>query len=468
MGCTIVIPCLLASLLSPGSLAGAEIGLIWADHDRPGNPIFVASSGNGQWTTESFPPSGRFDDNYAPCLAFDPDGVPWVAWAGRRGNAAPALRIARSVGGSWIAVERAADGDGAWESMPALAFDPRSAGWLAFSREAGDSTEIFCSPIEDAAVGPAVLVSAPDATPDVHPAIACGADGTPIVVWEGWEENRAQVFISRRLNGIWTMERAVAPPGDDDRIWPEISLDGRDRPVVSWRVNGESVSSREETDGGTWTPVRFHPALDGPVSLPASVSSEAWMARRGGNDRNASWRCFTPARSRPTREPDGRRSSASYRYIGYGDSITYGHDTYPKPYPWYGMPLADLLASAHPGNSYYLYNEGYPGANTHDMCFGGGEWGCPGINGVINDHSDASAVLIMGGTNDIKNIGNPALTKSYLGQIIDRTRAKGKEPILGTIIPRFDKASYRDASFTMALSYIIPLAGEKGCLLADP
>jgi lysophospholipase L1-like esterase len=468
MGCAIAIPCLLAVLLSPGSLAGDEVGLIWADHDRPGNPIFTASFGNGRWTTESFPPSGHFDDNYSPGLAFDPAGVPWAAWAGRRRTESPAIFLSRYASGAWSPERKIGGGAGAWESMPALAFDSPGNGWLAFSREAGSSTEIFCAPILAGAAGTAVLVSPPDVTPDVHPAVACASDGTPIVVWEGWENDRAQVFLSRYRAGRWTKERSLLPGGDEDRIWPEIFLDDRDRPVVSWRVNGESVSYREETDGRAWETVRSQPARASPASLPAGVAAEAWMAGRGGNNRNASWRCFPPSRARAAPAPDARRETSSYRYIGYGDSITYGHDTYSRPYPWYGTLLPDLLASTHPGNSYYLYNEGYPGATTYNMLYGGGDWDCPGIYGVISSHSDASHVLIMGGTNDIAHIGNPALTKSYLGAIIDRTRARGKEPIVATIIPRMDEGGYLEDSYTMSVFYIDPLADEKGCRLADP
>jgi lysophospholipase L1-like esterase len=468
MGCAIAIPCLLAVLLSPGSLAGDEVGLIWADHDRPGNPIFTASFGNGRWTTESFPPSGHFDDNYSPGLAFDPAGVPWAAWAGRRRTESPAIFLSRYASGAWSPERKIGGGAGAWESMPALAFDSPGNGWLAFSREAGSSTEIFCAPILAGAAGTAVLVSPPDVTPDVHPAVACASDGTPIVVWEGWENDRAQVFLSRYRAGRWTKERSLLPGGDEDRIWPEIFLDDRDRPVVSWRVNGESVSYREETDGRAWETVRSQPARASPASLPAGVAAEAWMAGRGGNNRNASWRCFPPAQARPQRKPDGRQSSASFRYIGYGDSITYGHDEGSDTSGWYGSELADLLAAAYPGHSFYLYNEGYPTSTTYDLLYGGGERDCPGINSVIDSHGYASRVLIMGGTNDIVSIGDPDLTKWYLGQIIDRARAKGVEPILATIIPRVDEGRYMEASQTMSLSYIIPLSEEKDCRLANP
>ena len=174
------IACLLA-LLSSGPASGADYGLAWADHERDGNPVFVAFRDGDGWSVEPFPPSAAFDDNYSPCLAFEPDGTPCVAWAARRGTGTPAIYLSRRVDGEWEPARGIGEGTGAWESMPSLAFDRRGNGWLAFSREAGSSTEIFCAPLVRGNAGEAEMLSSPDVSPDVHPAIACAADGTPVV-----------------------------------------------------------------------------------------------------------------------------------------------------------------------------------------------------------------------------------------------------------------------------------------------
>ncbi len=463
----LAIPCLLASLLAPAATDTDETILIWADHDRDGNPVFVAFRDEGGWSVEQFPPSADFDDNYSPCLAFGPDGTPWVAWGARKGTDAPRVRLSRRAGGSWTVPCQIGGEESAWESMPSLAFDRRGNGWLAFSREAGSSTEIFCAPLVRGRAGEAEMLSSPDVSPDVHPAVAVAPDGTPVVAWEGWEEGRALIFLSRRRDGRWTEEEIVGGGGAVDRVWPEVSCEGSGRPVVSWREGGRRVSFRERAGRRGWEDGPESAADDPSFTLPASFSSEGWLARRDV-DAPSSRRAFPLPRRRQREAPEPCAGAGSFIYIGYGDSITYGHDNGSDSTGWYGSILSEIFSEDHPHTDYYPVNEGYPQTTTYDLLYGGGEWDCPGIDAVLENHGDAGMILVMGGTNDLAHIGNPSLTKSCLGEIVDRARGKGVEPVLATIIPRVDEYFYFADSRTLSLSYIAPLAAEKGCALADP
>ncbi len=467
MSILFAIPCLLASLLAPAATDPNETILIWADHAHIGNPVFVAFLNAGEWSVEHFPPSAPFDDNYSPCLAFGPDGTPCVAWAARRGTGTPTIYLSRRADGEWEPARRIGGGTGAWESMPSLAFDRRGNGWIAFSREAGSSTEIFCAPLVHGRAGEAEILSSPDVSPDVHTAIAVAPDGAPVVAWEGWKDGRARIFLSRRRNGRWTEEEIVGGGGAVDRVWPEVSCDAGGRAVVSWREGGRMVSSRERTGGSGWENGPETAADNPSFPLPDSFSSEGWLAGRG-EDAPSSRRAFPLPRRRKREARAPRAGSGSFIYIGYGDSITYGHDYGSDSDGWYGSILAEIFSEDHPHTDYYPINDGYPQTTTYDLLYGGGDWDCPGIDSVLEDHEDAGMILVMGGTNDLAHIGNPSLTKSYLGEIVDRARDKGVEPVLATIIPRVDEYFYFADSRTLSLSYIAPLAEEKGCALADP
>ena len=103
MASLLAIPFLLASLLAPAATDADETILIWSDHARDGNPVFVAFRDAGEWSVEPFSPSAPFDDNYSPCLAFGPDGTPWVAWAASRGTGTPAICQSRLSGSDFWA-----------------------------------------------------------------------------------------------------------------------------------------------------------------------------------------------------------------------------------------------------------------------------------------------------------------------------------------------------------------------------
>ncbi len=130
-------------------------------------------------------------------------------------------------------------------------------------------------------------------------------------------------------------------------------------------------------------------------------------------------------------------TAAGYSYIGYGDSITYGHGNGSDASNWYGLLLKNMLQNSHPSNDYTLYNEGYPVSKTSDLLNGPGypSYPCPGINTILNNHPDAAKILIMGGTTDVNYSVPPSETKYNLGQLIDRARGNGVEPIISTLIP---------------------------------
>ncbi len=311
-----------------------------------------------------------------------------------------------------------------------------------------------------------VLVSAPDGSPDGNPFIAPDGEGGLLVVWEGWVDGRAQVFRSRLVSGEWTAEERVDPRPESDQIFPRARETGFGRTEISWREDGENVTAEDgKTVRGT--------ADSGPTKALSGApypNGAAWLLCENGDGSGSAYRyrdLLSPLPEDKTTEVP-LRGSASEHYIGYGDSITYGHDSGSDTGGWYGSLLAAMLPSLYPGLNFYFYNEGYPGAETHDLLLGGGAWGCPGINTVIDNHPDATKILIMGGTNDVDHGIPPPTIQFNLSEMVDRARAKGVAPLLGTIIPSNKDTPAFLGSWQLSTYYIPPLADAKGCPLANP
>ncbi|MFH1038025.1 MAG: GDSL-type esterase/lipase family protein, partial [PVC group bacterium] len=445
-------------LLHPFTSAPAEeMWLVWSDYNQNGNPVLISQLRQDDWHTENFPPGQTFDANFAPSPGLDKAGNLWVVWAACRDNAVPAVYWSRQQGDSWGAPRRV-DGESArWECTPAIAFDRGGNPIVAWSAVAGASTEIFCSGWSGDGFGPAVMVSAPDDAPDGRPSLAIGDDGNPDVFWEGWQDGHAQIFLSRLESGTWSPEETADPRPGVDQILPA-ARGG----AASWMEDGTAV----EFEGGKRRAGRGIAGGVPGAGLP-DCGSGAWLLLKNpaGDPAAYRYRTLLPPRARTGSGPTGR-ALATYYYIGYGDDITCSRSYGPDIGNWYGTHLSSMLPTIFPGQTFVLYNEGYPLSITSDLLSGGGA--CPGINAVIDSRPLAGKILIMGGTNDVGWGVALSDTAYYLGQMIDRARAKGVEPILGTIIPRVDAIENYNRSTDLSTNYIPPLATEKNCALADP
>ncbi|MFH1038169.1 MAG: GDSL-type esterase/lipase family protein, partial [PVC group bacterium] len=454
--------------LFPRSAPAEELRLIWADDEKDGNPVYLSRLGEDGWETGKFLPAASFTAGYAPCLGIAPDKTSWVVWAACADTAVPAIYYSRKPGDLWSEPRRVDASSGRWECTPAIAFDQAGNPAVAWSGIAGGSTEIFCARWAGDGFGPAVMVSTPDDSPDSSPSIAPDGEGSLLVVWEGWSGGFSQVFKSRLTGGEWTPEEIVDPRPGSDQILPAARETGFGRTEIAWREDGENVTA----EGGKTVRGDADRGLAGALSGAGAPDpgSGAWLLRENGDGTWGAYRYRALLPPPPEKEASWppRRGSATDYYIGYGDSITYGHSGGSNTSGWYGSLLAAMLPALYPGLSFYFYNKGYPGAETHDLLLGGGEWGCPGINSVISSHPAATKILIMGGTNDISHGVYYTVTQFNLGEMIDRARNNGVEPMLATIIPRDDEDVYFIASWQLSDYYISPLADEKDCLLADP
>ncbi len=421
---------LLGTVMLP-PLPAQEMWLVWADPGAPGNPIFLSQRRAAAWTTEQYPGGGGNWTNYMPCLGIDGEGNPCLVWAAQIENNPARIYYSRRENGGWSLPRAVSGAGGGWESTPSIIFDRDGFLWIAWSAVAGPSSEIFCARAEGEAFTRPVMVSTPDDSPDARPVISLDTDGGPVVTWEGWTGRGYGYFSSRFREGNWSPEEAAARPGGF--VLAPAAVAGAPLSSEALAEKGAWVISRDRE--GLWEAGRCR---DMPTAVSPPVTGGAVP---GGADGN-------------------------HQYTGFGDSITYGA---PDKHKCYIPLLKTGLESSYPGTVYTINNEGYPRARTYHLLDGGGfsPWKCPGIDAVLDAHT-ATIILIMAGTNDIEDGDNYSDISWNLGEMVDRSRTHGYEPILATIIPRWDSSLVLQRSQTLDLAYIRPLADEKNVRLADP
>lgn len=140
--------------------------------------------------------------------------------------------------------------------------------------------------------------------------------------------------------------------------------------------------------------------------------------------------------------------------IAFGDSLTEGCDVHILGYSlsgcgWMGgygyeNALTSLLVSNGYSSNYAVYNYGMGGETTAD--------GVNRIDSVLDNlcNQDAGYILLMEGTNDLLHHAGWPEVQFNLGVMIDKSRARGIEPLLATLTPDPDH-DYKD----------IPLMNEK-------
>ena len=460
------LPLLLFFLLQPARLSSPrELYSIGESRNAPDGKMVLFRYRAGAWEEEAFPPADGGGGCFSPALAVSPGGELWAAWAAR-GEDRPKIYFSRRREGGWTEPLRVTAEDGCWEMTPAIAFGPDGTLLAAWSGERDGSSAIYCARWGDGGFGRAEMVSSPGRSPVLHPALAVAPEGRAFLAWQEWDGEHYRVFSSLRRGGRWSAAEPLAGRSAGDETFPSVfALEGRNW-ECSWVERGRLVSATGE-------PGRFSDPV--PAEHPAPGCPAA-----GGEPPVAGWVVERdPAGATRTRrtgvvfEADGgsrfreeKTAIGNRVFIGYGDSITWG--TYEKG--WCYIPLLESsLQTAHSAD-YTLYNHGYPGATTADLLSGPGhpDWPCPGISDVIAG-SDASRILIMAGTNDVRNLISPATSQTHLGAMVDRARAAGCEPVLATVIPVYKNWPDRyNRTEILNRDYILPLARAKNCLLADP
>jgi lysophospholipase L1-like esterase len=210
------------------TFAVAPDGQLWAAWvaDTGDDWEIAASRWDGQaWAPAEIvaPQPDRWDAS--PSLAFDVNGVAWLAWASSTG-VDDTLHLSHWTGYGWSAPEEVPVQETMPSRQPALAQDPDGGLWLAWVGFDGNDDEIYAAHWDGSAWSEPQRISGDDVDPaayDTQPRLAVGSDGDVWVAWTGHEKFLdTEIFVAHWEGQRWLGEQQVSP--DDDTVDASPSL----------------------------------------------------------------------------------------------------------------------------------------------------------------------------------------------------------------------------------------------------
>ena len=157
--------------------------------------------------------------------------------------------------------------------------------------------------------------------------------------------------------------------------------------------------------------------------------------------------------------------AAAFVLVGIGDSITQGVP-YIQYIPngarvgGYEPPLEELYAGK--GVRARVHNFGWAGERTTG--------GISRIDSVLNAVEGLQFLLLLEGTNDLIDGTSPATVVFNLGVMVERARAAGVQPVVGTITPDLRPDRFKPIAETnllirqMAAEKIVPYCDLNGAM----
>jgi hypothetical protein len=269
----------------PSVTEGAD-GTLWVtwESDRSGNSDVwykTSSDGGATWSAaiQLTTDPGRDSDSAVIQLA---DGSIMVLWASyRSGNSDIWYKISSDGGGTWCtAIPLTSDPD--WESEPAITQLADGTLLIVWSFH----SELWYKTSND---GGATWSSAIQLTsgggPDHDPAITQAADGTLWVVWSSWglPPRFCPIWYKTSSDGgmSWSAEECLA--GYKEGCCPAIAKGADATPVVMWCYPELYVSGSHLMLGAQWTRFRGHDCHPGLASMNGGDTAVVWESDRGAN-----------------------------------------------------------------------------------------------------------------------------------------------------------------------------------------
>lgn len=371
-----------------------------------------------------------------PDFDFSPDGRPWIIWLNALENETRVLVLDVSSRRTWrLAVESSASVTG-----PGILFDAEGSPWAYWNATFGQSGEIVYRVLNQGKWSPPASVPRKNRFPALNPDAAVDSRGTIWLTWSGYDGQDYKIYLTHWTGTGWAPETQVSEsPGPN--LFPSLGFDSDGYPLVIWTRPSERGriiclnSYRYETAGRELT-LEPQPGLPVPPKIIQDHGAPAIFLKSGDGFRVKSLsQAFVPTypNALPSTPPPPRFLNSfqfdENRYVGFGDSITFGYvDWYPYPERGY-IPRLDAILNAEYG-SQRVINEGFGGEVTAE--------GLVRIDKVFIADL-ARYILIMEGTNDVIfediSIASAAFN---LREMVHKCLAAGAFPTIATILPRFD------------------------------
>ncbi|MFC2165154.1 GDSL-type esterase/lipase family protein [Acidobacteriota bacterium] len=400
---------------------------------------------------ETQPVSQREGFHISPDLTFDHSNNPWVAWISyAKGDYIVHVKNMRS--------KRAWQLNGPlWHGAysPQIAVDTNNKIWVVWAENREGQDDIVYSSYDGFQWAPPSKLGGKSTSPRILPTISLDGTGRPCVSWSSHDGRDYEIYFTRWDGYAWSPEERVTTNHVSDSQ-PCLAFVSGDIPIFVW-VQTEGSHSRiclRYKLDQVWSPVY---ELDQSYKASTSTPKISTLGDRLGVTWQSKGEIRTILLSFPQLQgqtPDVMKSAIptiptgewpdENKYIGFGDSITFGMiDFKETPQLGYIPRLESLLYKTYGPTQ--VINEGWPGERTEN--------GLARIREVLDLHK-ALFFLLMEGTNDVVFRHISLDTTVYnLEQMIKICRDKSVFPVLTTIIPRsgkkWEKPFFRDRIFEL-------------------
>jgi len=366
-----------------------HLWITWVNYSRKKYTVFVKNFATNQvWEVYSSPISSA----HSPHIIIDGSGKIWIFWVGQLRKHDEIL-YSFLKGGKWLAPLTINQNHDVPHLNPSLSLDYNGFPHLVWSAYDGSDYEIYYTHWDGNEWLKEKAFTENQNITDTSPSISLFLGTIPVVVWLRCVYETQQVCLNYKIGEEWG---------------PEISLFANKIPL-----NNPKIASFGEKIGVSWqTETEIKAVLINFYQL-----QELFFLK-------LKYRDFTPIL-----HPNSYAilSLDENKYIGFGDSITYGVIAYePAPDKGY-IPRLERLIDENLGES-QVVNQGVGGEMTSG--------GLSRITAVINKEQ-AKAIFLMEGTNDVKDYGISMDTAAFnLKEMAQSCLKLGMTVFLASIIPK--------------------------------
>lgn len=407
--------------------------------------------------------------NISPDLSFDLNNNPWIVWINYKDAHYRVFVQDILFQKTWIINSPFLSS----ACAPQVVTDLQNRVWVFWS--GSDKKEgIFYRVFDQYHWSPLSKVNREIKYPQISPAIALDMNGFIWVTWSGYDGQDYEIYCKFWNGEKWSKIIRITDNSQKDDAFPSVSIASNNIPIIAWTQSGKEGSHIQVKflENDSWS-------IGIQISLARGQNIFPRMAAEGEkigivwqSQEEIKARIFSLNQLREKNVFDISPLSESHiiynpsldenKYIGFGDSITYGYLYYEEAPDKGYIPRLEILLDQNFGET-EVANEGRPGEITQN--------GLGRIESVIENHL-ARYLLLMEGTNDVvfKRISMDT-TAFNLEQIVKKCIDFGVFSAIATIIPRkdrrWDNTFFRDRIFylndkirELAEEFPIPLADQ--------
>ena len=418
-----------------------QIWIVWEEWEDNQSKIFL-----GQLKEDKIIHSRIISEeegfNLSPDFSFDLNDNPWITWINYQDAKYRVFAKEMYSNKTWII-------NPAFHSSaftPKIIIDFNNHAWVFWNGKDKSEEKIFHRRFDRYNWSPLRKINDENKFPQLSPSIAIDQKGFLWLAWSGYDGQDYEIYCKFWDGKNWSAKTQITHNLGKNHLFPSLSVVADDFPIVAWTQSGEEGSHIyiKYLEDDSWSKSIKISSTQGQNIFPRMKAEGEkigiiWHLK---DEIRAKLLSFTQLRE--ANIPDNsylqnqiiRPSSIIYnpllnedKYIGFGDSITYGYIHYePAPDKGY-LPRLETLLDQNFGDT-EVVNEGWPGETTLH--------GLSRIDSVINNHL-ARYLLLMEGTNDIIFNEISMDTAAFnLEEMVKRCMDFGVFPAIATIIPRKD------------------------------